>query len=60
MTLWSILDKIIQESPVANFWTISHNLAEGSIVLVINAGFEYEPKDRYLKDVKLDDMIDWP
>ena len=61
MNLKSILDKIIKESPTAKFWTISNNFSDRSVALIVNAGFEYPPEERYLKDVNLDDLIDsWP
>ena len=54
----SILDKVIKESPTAKLWTISNNLSDRSVTLIVNAGFEYAPEDRYFKDVNLDDLID--
>ena len=61
MKLKPLLDKIIKESPVAKFWIVSNNHAYGSVTLVVNAGFEYSPEERHLKDVNFDDFIDdWP
>ena len=61
MSLKSILDKIVKESPAAKFWTLSNNYSDESVTLIVDAGFEYAPEDRYLKDVNIDDLIDpWP
>jgi len=61
MNLKSILDKTIKESPTAKFWTISNNFSDKSVRLIVEAGFEYAPEDRYLKDVNIDDLLDpWP
>ena len=61
MKLKSILDKIIKESPVAKFWIVSNNYLSNSVTLIVNASAEYPPEERYLKDAKLDDMIElWP
>ena len=61
MNLKAILDKIIKESPTAKFWTISNNFSDRSVTLIVKAGFEYAPEDRYLKEVNFDDLIEpWP
>jgi hypothetical protein len=61
MKLQSILDKVVKESPVAKFWTISNNLADGSVTLIVNADFEYPPEQRYLKHATLGDELElWP
>ncbi len=59
--LQSILDKVVRESPVAKFWTISNNLADGSVTLIVDAGFEYPPEQRCLKHATFGDELElWP
>ncbi len=44
VTLKSLLDQVIKESPVAKYWVISHENSANRLYLRVKAAFEYPPK----------------